>query len=390
MTLVDDRQVGTDGTQEQALFREARQRRRRRRLLVSGIVVLAAVIGLIVIGTGAGRTVARPAHLKPLPSGQASASASSTAALGLKGPEALAVASDGGVLIDERGTNQIVEREPNGRFKLIAGNGRAGFRGDGGPAPSAELDLPAAMAVAQNGTVYVADEGNNRIRAISTDGVITSLARLPQPDALAVGPNGDVYVADQSGVDTIDDHGNVTSLITPNTSRSFPNGVNPVVSMAVDGTSVPYDPDALTVSSSGDIYLANFSPKVVIRFPVAGPPNFVGQTTLASGELYVTPAALAPSPDGSVVVGDYGAFAVDRIVGSDVQVISSFGKGTVSGLKGVFRPSGVAVAPSGKIFVATDGESGGTAVPALIAIDPDGQVHLIDRGLAAPMPNEAR
>jgi serine/threonine protein kinase, bacterial len=348
VTLLDNRPTETERNREEALFREARKRRHRRWLLGVGIAVLVvAVIAPLVGRTNGRRPVSKPAHLKPPPNVPASSSKSIPVAVALKGPEALAIASDGGVLIDEQASNQIVEREPNGDFRLIGGNGRAGFSGDGGPATAAELDSPVSIAVATDGTVYVADLDNNCIRAISPEGLISTLAHVAQPGAVAVGPSGDVYVADQSGVVSIDGQGVVTPVITPTTSVSSPNGVNPVVSLLVGGASIPYMPDALAVSSSGDIYLAEFSPKVIVRFPPDGPASLIGQTTLGSGEIYVTPGALAPASDGSVVIGDYGRFAVDRIRGSSFNAITSFELNSVAGLHGAFRPSGLAVAPNG-------------------------------------------
>lgn len=55
----------------------------------------------------------------------------------------------------------------------IAGTGAGGYSGDRGPATAARLASPHGMAVAANGTVYVADSDNYRVRRIGTDGVIT-------------------------------------------------------------------------------------------------------------------------------------------------------------------------------------------------------------------------
>ena len=386
MTLLDNRPTATERYQEEALFQEARQRRRRRWALGAGIAILMlAAIAVLVTHTADRKPISRPVRLKPPPSVPASTSKSIPVVAALKGPEALAVASDGGVLIDERGSNQIVEREPDGDFRLIAGNGLIGFSGDGGLATDAELNTPVSMAVATSGTIYVADLGNNRIRAISPDGVISTTAQVSQPAAVAVGPNGLVYVLDQAGVQSIDSQHELAPVITPTTipatTPGFPYGATSVLS--VDGTSIPFDPTGLTVLSSGDIYLADFSPKVVIRFPPSGAPSLIGQDALGTGEIYVSSGALASDPDGSVVVGDYGRFAVDRMSGSGFKVITSFRLNSVAGLYGAFRPSGVAVAPNGEIYAATDGENGGTNVPALLSIDPNGDEHLLDKGLPA-------
>jgi glucose/arabinose dehydrogenase len=129
---------------------------------------------------------------------------------------------------------------------------------------------------------------------------------------------------------------------------------------------------------------------VVIRFPVVGSPSLVGQSSVGGAGTYVTRAGLAPGLDGTVVVGDYGAFAVDRVTGSSVSTVASFVPGGIPGLRGTFRPSGVAVAPNGEIYATTDGVNGGTNVPALVAIEADGQVHLLNKGVPVPQPEVAR
>ena len=384
MTLLDVRPTDAERTRHEALFREARKRRRRRWFLGVGIVVLMAAVITPFAARTSGRTPSsKLVHVKPPPSVPASDSRSVPIAAALKGPEALAVALDGGVLIDEQASNQIVEWERSGDVRLIAGNGRAGISGDGGPAVDAELDSPVSMAAAPDGTVYVADLGNNRIRAIAPDGVISTVAYVSQPGGVAIGPHGLVYVLDQSGVQSITSHGDLVPVIASTTipadTPGFPYGAASV--LTVHGTPFAFVPSALAVSSSGDIYVANFSPKVVIRFPRSGPPSLVGQSSVAGGEIYVSPGALASAPDGSVVVGDYGTFAVDRIAGSSITAVTPFGLHTVAGLPGGLRPSGVAVAPSGETYVATDGENGGTNVPALVSIDPDGHVHLLAKGV---------
>ncbi len=113
--------------------------------------------------------------------------------------------------------------------------------------------------------------------------------------------------------------------------------------------------------------------------------SYSGPTNYA-GEIYVTGGALASARDGSVVVGDYGRFAVNRITGSSVASAKTFGLNPVPGLPGGFRPSGVAVAPNGVIYAVTDGENGGANVPALLSIDPNGQVRLLDKGVPVPRP----
>ena len=72
----------------------------------------------------------------------------------------------------------VFKLDQNGEVTRIAGNGRQGYSGDGGPAASAHLRIASApgIAVDQNGNVYVADTGNYRVRQISASGTITTIA----------------------------------------------------------------------------------------------------------------------------------------------------------------------------------------------------------------------
>ncbi len=129
----------------------------------------------------------------------------------------IAVAPDGDVYIADARHNRIRQVvRSTGHIVTIAGSGAAGFDGDGGPAVSASLRSPSAVAVAHNGDVYIADTLNHRIRVIAhATGFISTIAgdgltagehqgdggpalraQLDHPAGLAVAPNGDLYVAD--------------------------------------------------------------------------------------------------------------------------------------------------------------------------------------------------
>ncbi len=82
----------------------------------------------------------------------------------------------GGCWIADFGNNRVRHVDPAGTIRTIAGTGDAGSNGDGGPASAAQLNGPAALALAPDGALLVADMGNNKIRAIGADGVIRTVA----------------------------------------------------------------------------------------------------------------------------------------------------------------------------------------------------------------------
>jgi len=128
-------------------------------------------------------------------------------------PEALALGPRGDLYLADRARDQILKRLRDGSFIVVAGNGRAGFGGDGGPAVAAELNGPEGMTIARDGTIYFADSQNERIRRISPGGIITTVAgdgklgsvrsgttaldaTLGGPADVIAGPRGGLYVAD--------------------------------------------------------------------------------------------------------------------------------------------------------------------------------------------------
>lgn len=80
------------------------------------------------------------------------------------------------VALGGAGRERVVEVLPGEGQRTVAGVGTAGFSGDGGPATEAQLDAPSGVAAMPDGSVLIADAGNNRVRRVSRDGVITTVA----------------------------------------------------------------------------------------------------------------------------------------------------------------------------------------------------------------------
>jgi glucose/arabinose dehydrogenase len=149
----------------------------------------------------------------------------------LSGPSGLAAMADGSVLIADLSNNRIRRVAPDGTISTFAGNGTAGFAGDGGPATTAQLRFPDAVAVARDGSVLIADRGNERVRRVSPGGTITTVAgdgtagftgdggpaaaaELNGPVGVAVAPDGGVLIADSENqrVRRVSPDGTITTV----------------------------------------------------------------------------------------------------------------------------------------------------------------------------------
>ncbi|HEY1097592.1 MAG TPA: hypothetical protein VGF99_01635, partial [Myxococcota bacterium] len=102
--------------------------------------------------------------------------ARSTLNIATNGAADLAVrASTGDIFISESSANRVLRLDAQGVLSVVAGTGVAGFSGDNGPATSAQLSSPRGLALDASGNLFVADRNNNRIRRISTSGIITTV-----------------------------------------------------------------------------------------------------------------------------------------------------------------------------------------------------------------------
>jgi NHL repeat len=133
----------------------------------------------------------------------------------LDGPFGVAVDRAGDVYIADTDGQRIRKVDPRGIITTVAGTGQRGFSGDGGPATKATLNSPRGIAVDSAGNLYITDRGNERIRKVDTKGVITTLAgtgaggfsgdngpagaaKLASPDgSVGIDTQGNVFIADR-------------------------------------------------------------------------------------------------------------------------------------------------------------------------------------------------
>ena len=128
-------------------------------------------------------------------------------------PNGVWFAASGALYIADSNNARVASYVPPSVFNNVAGNNVAGFSGDGGQARFAQLNKPAGIAMDAAGNIFLADTNNSRIRKITTDGVITTIAgsrytgysgdggdataaALNFPRSIAVSSNGTVYIAD--------------------------------------------------------------------------------------------------------------------------------------------------------------------------------------------------
>lgn len=275
--------------------------------------------------------------------------------------------------------NNRVRRISHGVVTTVAGTGDYGFAGDHGPAIAATLANPHGLAAGPDGSIYVTDNGNNRVRQIDAAGTITTVAGngdfthsgdggpataagLEDPFGLATDSAGRLFIAEVDGVRLVGTGGRISTIAGDGTS-DFGGDGGPATSAQLS------DPQGLAVSSAGQVYIADDvncrirkldehsgTVTTVAGTGVCGYSGDHGPATAA--ELY-RPQAVALDRAGNLLIADTFNLRVRKVdprtgIITTVAGTGSAGPAGDGGAATAARldlPYGIAVAPSGDIAI---------------------------------------
>ncbi|MEV0262987.1 RICIN domain-containing protein [Streptomyces sp. NPDC050617] len=252
----------------------------------------------------------------------------------LNTPRGIAVDSSGTVYIVDSENHRIRKVTADGKITTIAGTGAKGPGGDGGPATKAQLNTPYGVAVDSAGTVYVADRINHRVRMITTDGKITTAAgtgakgpggdggpatkaQLSYPWGVAVDGAGDLYIADAGNcrVRKVTADGKITTIAGTGAKGSDGDGGPATKAQLSDGM-------AVVVDSTGTLYISDHRNHRVRKVTTDGKITTIAGTGAKGSDGDGGPAASAQlsSPFGLAVdcvdtlyIADYGNNRVRKV-----------------------------------------------------------------------------
>ena len=283
-------------------------------------------------------------------------------------PTGLVWDSKGGLLVADQG-NDVIRRVFNGMVATVAGNGNIGDTD--GPVGKAEFWEPSGIAVDSTGAIYVADSFNDKIRRIHAGQVSTfagtgapglvngalSLARFNQPMGLAVDAKDNVYVGDQGN--------NAIRLIQAGKVATLAGGGAPGHKDGSPAAARFYSPAGVAVDGKGGVIVADEGNDMVRRVTA------VAVTTLAGSSMpghkdgpaktseFFAPEGVALDTSGKIFVADTINNVIRMVHAGQVTTVAGTGKtGFADGpaKAAMFdSPTGVAVGPKGKLYVADQG-----------------------------------
>jgi sugar lactone lactonase YvrE len=304
-------------------------------------------------------------------------------------PAGLAVDSAGSLYIADAANSLVRKVTPDGTISSVAGdaaNQNSGYAGDQGPATSALLNFPHGVAVDSAGDLYIADFGNARIRKVTPDGTITTvagggaptvanlgdggqatLAVLGRVEDVAVDSAGDIYIADPDNnrVRKVATDGTITTVAGcaiggPSCNFLSTGDGSPATNVYLSAVST------IAVDSSGDLYIADSSHNrirevtpdgVISTVAGSGAGSYQGDGAPAvSAGLYL-PLGVAVDAAGDIYIADFGDQRI-RMVTPDGTISTIAGNGTqgYSGDGGpatsaaLDSPRKVAVGPTGAVY----------------------------------------
>jgi sugar lactone lactonase YvrE len=296
------------------------------------------------------------------------------------------------VAADRKGTlyvadwqnNRVRKIDPTGTITTLAGTGKAGFSGDGGPATRAKLNFPWGVTVDDGGNVYITDRYNYRVRKVDPAGTITTFAgtgvagysgdggpatsaRLNSPYGMAVDSQGNVYVIDHSNmrVRRVSRTGTITTF-AGNGKQGYSGDGGPATKARLN---YPY---GVAVDRRGNVYISDYYNNRVRKVnrsgiistlagvgPAGPEGTFSGDGGRATSAHLNKPSGIAVDRQGNVYIVDRNNHRLRRVdPRGRITTVAGTGEMGYSGDGGparsakLFGPFGVAVDAKGNVYVA--------------------------------------
>ena len=231
----------------------------------------------------------------------------------------VALLPDGSMVLADTSNHRIRRVSPNGTITTVAGTGTFGFSGDGGPATAAQIAAPRGIATLPDGSILFPDSGNHRVRRISPAGVITTVAGTGTPGSL--GDGGPATAAQLNlpfGVSPLT--GGAFVIADAGNSRIRRVDINGVITTVAAELASPH---AVAALPDGGLLVADTTANRVLRVSATGARTTVAGTGAAGFSGDGGPAAQAAlnQPKALAVLPDLSGFLVGDSANNRVRLV---------------------------------------------------------------------
>lgn len=272
-------------------------------------------------------------------------------------PYGVAMDSDGNLYVADGGNNLIRMINKNGIVTTLAGSGAAGA--SDGPGTSATFNQPTGVAVDASKNVFVADFKNNIIREVTPSGQVSTFATgFNNPYGLAIDGVGNIYVADMGNnqIKKITT-GGIVSVFAGSGSIGSSDGVGTAASFSIPQGIAIDEAGYLYVADSGDNLIRKITPGGLVT-TLAGSGNAGYSDGMGAAASFKSPVGITVDAIGNVYVGEAGNDVIRKITpGGLVTTLSGLagspGRGNGQGTAARFSdPQGITIDPYGNLYVA--------------------------------------
>ncbi len=298
-------------------------------------------------------------------------------------PRDIAIDSTGSLIVLDTNNRRLRRFSPGGKITTIAGSGVFGLFGDQGPATQAQFASPWGFAVDSSGNIYIADTFNHRIRKITSDGTVTSIAgqnspgfsgdngpasfaQLNRPTSVAVDSAGNVYIADTSNhrMRKIDARGTITTVAGTG-ANGFAGDNGPASSAQLNL------PESVAVDAGGNILVADTGNHRIRRISasgmittIAGSDPGAGDNGPAARALLFQPSGVAFDTSGNLYIADSSNNRIRRVaIDGNITTVAGTGSSGYSGDNGSAQraqlngPTGITFDRTGSLYIADTGNN---------------------------------
>ena len=296
------------------------------------------------------------------------------------------ISSSDGLAVDAAGNLYIadsnnfrVRKVSGGIITTVAGNGSSGFSGDNGVATNAQISFSDSLTVDGAGNLYIADTNNHRVRMIAPNGIITTIAgtgssgytgdgnpatlfQLSSPSGVAIDSTGALYIADNG-------NRRIRRLSAGTIATVAGGGPGDSAPAPFSGLNQPY---AVAKDSAGNVYVADtFNHRIRMITPAGqistiagtGAAGYSGDNGPAASAQLAYPYGVAVDASGNVYIADTNNYRIRKVSGGTITTIAGTGICCYSGdggpaINAQFNvPRGLAFDASGNLYIADAGNN---------------------------------